>query len=73
MNQTFDIVWRGYDRGQVDDYLRRLEQEPAGTLPPPRFDVVFRGYDRHQVERHLTRDETPDDDGEEFLGEFFGS
>ncbi|MCO5999471.1 DivIVA domain-containing protein [Actinoallomurus rhizosphaericola] len=76
MNQTFDIVWRGYDRRQVDDYLRRLAQDPAGTPFPPAFDVVLRGYDRHQVERHLTEGGAagrPDGDGRGLLGDFFDS
>lgn len=73
MSQEFDIVWRGYDRRQVDEYLRRLAHEPADSLPPPVFDVVLRGYDHRQVERYLTERRSPMDDGQGALGDFFDS
>ncbi|GAA0339896.1 DivIVA domain-containing protein [Actinoallomurus spadix] len=77
MDRRFDIVWRGYDRRQVDAYLRRLAQEPAGSPDPPVFDVVLRGYDHRQVERYLAEyaapANRPDDDGRGLLDEFFGS
>jgi DivIVA domain-containing protein len=73
MNQAFDIVWRGYDRRQVDEYLRRLAHEPAGTLSPPVFDVVLRGYDRRQVERYLAEGPSATDDGQGGLRDFFDS
>ncbi|GAA4492226.1 hypothetical protein GCM10023191_027880 [Actinoallomurus oryzae] len=53
----FPVVWRGYDRRQVDEYVRNLTTggttgpRPGG--PPPLFDVVFRGYDRRAVERYI--------------------
>jgi len=45
-------VRRGYDRRQVDDYLRLLA---AGQDPstPPAFDVARRGYDRAQVDARI--------------------
>ena len=48
----FDIVRRGYDRAQVDAYLRLLA---AGTAPaePPAFDLSRRGYDRAQVDARI--------------------
>ncbi|WP_433171770.1 DivIVA domain-containing protein [Actinoallomurus sp. CA-150999] len=70
MNDAFDIAWRGYDRRQVDEYLRRLSDDPTGT-PPPAFDVVLRGYDRRQVERYLAEGGRPDDGGP--MEGFFGS
>jgi DivIVA domain-containing protein len=49
----FDIVRRGYDRSQVDEYIRLLA---AGTAPtaPPAFDLARRGYDRAQVDARIT-------------------
>ncbi|MEV5750658.1 DivIVA domain-containing protein [Actinoallomurus sp. NPDC052308] len=75
MNQAFDIVLRGYNRRQVDEYLRRLAQEPAGTTPPPVFDMALRGYDRRQVDRYLAESgapASPPDDGQGLLGDLFG-
>ena len=48
----FDIVRRGYDRAQVDAYLRDLA---GGTAPaaPPAFDLARRGYDRAQVDARI--------------------
>ncbi|MFF4508353.1 DivIVA domain-containing protein [Streptomyces sp. NPDC001401] len=48
----FDVVRRGYDRSQVDEYLRLLA---AGTAPtaPPAFDLARRGYDRGQVDARI--------------------
>lgn len=48
----FDIVRRGYDRAQVDAYLRLLS---AGQAPaaPPAFDLARRGYDRAQVDARI--------------------
>ena len=51
--REFDVVLRGYRRRQVDEYLKRLESDPAAVNERPRFDVVFRGYDRMQVREHL--------------------
>ncbi|MEV0406231.1 DivIVA domain-containing protein [Actinoallomurus sp. NPDC050550] len=70
MNDAFDITWRGYDRRQVDEYLRRLADDPTGT-PRPTFDVVLRGYDRRQVDRYLAEGDRPDDGGP--MASFFGS
>ncbi|WP_405871362.1 DivIVA domain-containing protein [Streptomyces sp. NBC_00005] len=48
----FDIARRGYDRAQVDAYMRLLA---AGTAPtaPPAFDLARRGYDRSQVDARI--------------------
>ncbi|MFB7618708.1 hypothetical protein [Kitasatospora sp. NPDC056181] len=48
----FDLVRRGYDRGQVDGFLAALETGEA-PAQPPRFKIVWRGYDREQVEAHV--------------------
>ncbi|MDN3353482.1 DivIVA domain-containing protein [Actinomadura sp. DC4] len=50
-NPRFGEVWRGYDRNQVEKYLRRPQDSDA----PPRFDVVLRGYDREEVDRYVGR------------------
>ncbi|MER6357812.1 DivIVA domain-containing protein [Streptomyces sp. NPDC001634] len=52
--QGFDLVRRGYDRRQVDEYLALLDR---GTDPgePPAFDVARRGYDRTQVDTRIAR------------------
>ncbi|GAA4623863.1 hypothetical protein GCM10023196_021770 [Actinoallomurus vinaceus] len=74
MTDAFDIVWRGYDRRQVDEYLRHLADDPTGT-PRPAFDVVLRGYDRHQVDRYIIEQGSPGgrpDDGGPMEG-FFSS
>jgi hypothetical protein len=53
----FPVVWRGYDRRQVDEYVR--SQATGGTAgpgavgTPPVFDVALRGYDRRAVERYI--------------------
>jgi DivIVA domain-containing protein len=47
----FSVAWRGYDRRQVDEYVRRLPDRSG----PPVFDVVFRGYDRKEVEAYILR------------------
>ncbi|MFF2546911.1 DivIVA domain-containing protein [Kitasatospora sp. NPDC058063] len=48
----FDLVRRGYDREQVDRYLRALSE--AGSPPPqPAFPIRWRGYDRDQVDARI--------------------
>ncbi|MFF2117262.1 hypothetical protein ACFVXH_08010 [Kitasatospora sp. NPDC058184] len=48
----FDLVRRGYDREQVDHYLRALSG--AVSLPPvPAFEIRWRGYDREQVDARI--------------------
>ncbi|MFJ3216072.1 hypothetical protein ACIPLC_09150 [Kitasatospora sp. NPDC086801] len=48
----FDLVRRGYDRHQVDRYLKALSE--AGSPPPqPVFEIVRRGYDREQVDARI--------------------
>lgn len=48
----FDIVRRGYDRGEVDAYLLLLAAgaDPGGV---PVFTLVRRGYDPAQVEARV--------------------
>ncbi|MDX3233825.1 DivIVA domain-containing protein [Streptomyces sp. ME19-01-6] len=45
----FDVAWRGYDRQQVDRYLKALSEADSPVGPPP-FQIVRRGYDRQQVD-----------------------
>jgi len=55
----FRVVWRGYDRSQVDEFLRvaanSTADEDADTGVRPEFDGVLRGYDRNEVERYFER------------------
>ncbi|WTW99524.1 DivIVA domain-containing protein [Streptomycetaceae bacterium NBC_01309] len=46
----FDVVRRGYDRGEVDRFLRGCDGGPLGD---PRFTIARRGYDPFQVEEFL--------------------
>ncbi|MEV7925834.1 MULTISPECIES: hypothetical protein [unclassified Kitasatospora] len=48
----FDLVRRGYERQQVDLYLRALS-EAGSPPPPPAFEIVRRGYDREQVDARI--------------------
>ncbi|MGW2485681.1 DivIVA domain-containing protein [Streptomyces sp. NPDC001606] len=48
----FDVVLRGYDRRQVDRYLKALAQGDSPE-PLPAFRVVLRGYDRRQVDARI--------------------
>jgi cell division septum initiation protein DivIVA len=57
---SFRVAWRGYDRFQVDEHIRRLQRSaehpgPEVGFPPglPQFDVVLRGYDRREVDTYL--------------------
>ena len=56
---SFDIVLRGYDRAQVDQFVALLRAADGDTsaLPdghrPPSFDIVLRGYDRAQVDQWI--------------------
>ncbi|MFJ7907227.1 hypothetical protein [Kitasatospora sp. NPDC096204] len=48
----FDLVRRGYDRPEVDDYLRVLSE--AGAPPPvPAFRIRWRGYAPEQVDARI--------------------
>lgn len=47
----FDLVHRGYDRNEVDRFLRGEDGGPLGE--PPRFAIGRRGYDRDQVEEFI--------------------
>lgn len=50
----FPVVWRGYDRRQVDEYVRsRTAGGPGAGGTPPVFDVALRGYDRRAVDRYI--------------------
>jgi hypothetical protein len=56
----FSVVWRGYDRRQVDEAVRAMQASPGKYIDEvfpdgPLFDVVFRGYDRHEVEGYFAR------------------
>ncbi|MFJ7276258.1 hypothetical protein [Kitasatospora sp. NPDC098663] len=48
----FDLVRRGYERQQVDHYLRALA-EAGSPPPPPAFEIVRRGYDCEQVDARI--------------------
>ncbi|MCX5422352.1 hypothetical protein [Streptomyces sp. NBC_00078] len=48
----FDLMRRGYDRHQVDRYLKALSEVDSPVGPPP-FKIVWRGYDRHQVDARI--------------------
>ena len=50
----FDIVLRGYDRYQVEGYLRRLFDREPPPSKAPAIDVVLRGFDRLQVDEFFT-------------------
>jgi DivIVA domain-containing protein len=51
----FDLVRRGYDRGEVDRYLNSLESlgQGAASAQSPPFSVRGRGYDRGQVDARI--------------------
>ncbi|WP_017541345.1 DivIVA domain-containing protein [Nocardiopsis halophila] len=55
----FDVVMRGYDRGQVavlvGRYLAGDAALTAEELRSPGLDVVLRGFDRSQVAAYLER------------------
>ncbi|MFF7361395.1 hypothetical protein [Streptomyces sp. NPDC008125] len=48
----FDLMWRGYDRHQVDRCLGTLSEVDSPVGPPP-FQIVGRGYDRQQVDARI--------------------
>jgi DivIVA domain-containing protein len=48
----FNVVRRGYNRRQVDQYLEALAESDASAGPPP-FQVVRRGYDCQQVDARI--------------------
>lgn len=63
----FSVVWRGYNRRQVDEYVRALKSsstnadagarlaELFASGPVAMFDVVLRGYDRREVDQYIER------------------
>lgn len=63
----FSVVWRGYDRRQVDEAVRAIQASPGKYLDEvfpepepgrgggPEFDVVLRGYNRHEVDGYFAR------------------
>lgn len=48
----FNVVWRGYDRRQVDRCLQALS-EAGAPVDPAQFRIVGRGYDRRQVDARI--------------------
>lgn len=48
----FNLVWRGYNRHQVDRYLKALSEADSPVGPPP-FQIVGRGYDRQEVDARI--------------------
>lgn len=60
MGARLPVVWRGYDRWQVDTLLQRISKALDGGPPisleevrETRFDVVLRGYDHRTVDELL--------------------
>ncbi|WP_067131487.1 DivIVA domain-containing protein [Microtetraspora malaysiensis] len=53
--KLFDVVFRGYDRQQVDAIWARVDANgiTRDEVREAAFDVVVRGYDRHQVHAAL--------------------
>jgi DivIVA domain-containing protein len=65
-HKGFTVVLRGYDTGQVNAMLDRIQTALASTDPAlrasvrtelnhPGFDIRLRGYDRAQVDDYLRR------------------
>ncbi len=65
-HQGFTVVLRGYDKGEVDALLGRVEKALASTdqalraamradVQHPTLRVTFRGYDRVEVDAYLHR------------------
>ncbi|WP_235037023.1 caspase family protein [Actinomadura sp. K4S16] len=49
-----DVVLRGYDRRQVNQYVRQcMASAPMPLASPPDFDLALRGYDCAQVREYL--------------------
>jgi hypothetical protein len=48
----FDLMRRGYNRRQVDRYLKTLSEVDSPVGPPP-FKIVGRGYNRQQVDARI--------------------
>lgn len=55
MEGHFRTVWRGYDRDEVDAFLKRVRSEGVGDaeLMEHPFRRTLRGYDPEQVDVHL--------------------
>jgi hypothetical protein len=51
---SFEIVLRGFDRAQVDEYVNELTRTGRFRAPAP-FEIVMRGYDRDQVNDWIAR------------------
>lgn len=47
----FELVRHGYDRAEVDAYLRELHT--AARTPRPAFRTRWRGYDPAQVDARI--------------------
>lgn len=47
----FKLATRGYAKGEVDDFLARLSDDP--DLPVPAFARVMRGYDPTDVDLYI--------------------
>ncbi len=65
-HKGFTVVLRGYDTGEVDAMLRRIQKALASTDPTirasvraqldhPAFQVRLRGYDRIEVDEYLRK------------------
>jgi DivIVA domain-containing protein len=65
-HKGFTTVLRGYDAGEVDAMLRRVQEALASADPAARasvraaldhvaFSVRMRGYDRTQVDEYLRK------------------
>ncbi|GAA3273374.1 MULTISPECIES: DivIVA domain-containing protein [Dactylosporangium] len=62
----FAVVFRGYDRAQVDEFAARADDDLASAEPTRvararadaqavSFRVVLRGYNQQQVDHYLRR------------------
>ncbi|HEX6685959.1 MAG TPA: DivIVA domain-containing protein [Candidatus Limnocylindrales bacterium] len=65
-HKGFTVVLRGYDTGEVDAMLKRIQSALASTDPAarasvrkqldhPAFNARLRGYDRSEVDDYLRR------------------
>lgn len=48
---AFSVQMRGYDRREVDDFLRQLAADPELAVPP--FAQRMRGYSAEQVDAYI--------------------
>jgi DivIVA domain-containing protein len=47
----FKLAMRGYDPGEVEEFLARVPDDP--DLPVPGFARVMRGYDPEEVDLYI--------------------